>query len=327
VPAPADVIERRLWHPVSAVDAVGERPLAVRLLEHDIVLWRDASGALRAFDDRCPHRGAQLSLGRRCGDALECAYHGWRFDGAGRCVAVPAQPGFVPPATHLVASHALATVTGLVWLRLDAGEGGAPPVFDFEHDPALRRLLVGPYDVATSAPRVVENFLDLAHFGFVHEGLLGDRAHVEVAAYEVQVDGAGVHAHNCLAWQPQAHRLAAAGSLVAYAYDVPAPYTAVLTKCAQGEAGHRDVIALFVCPLEPERSRVWFRLAVTDLVSSDDELHAFQDRIFGQDRAVLESQRPKRLPLGGGELMSAADRGSAAYRRWLREQGVSFGVC
>jgi phenylpropionate dioxygenase-like ring-hydroxylating dioxygenase large terminal subunit len=101
----------------------------------------------------------------------------------------------------------------------------------------------------------------------------------------------------------------------------------VLTKLPERQDGYRDEIALFVCPVDAERSRVWFRLAVTDLDSSDDELRAFQHTIFMQDQPVLESQRPKRLPLSGGELHCAADRSSAAYRRFLRERGISFGVC
>jgi phenylpropionate dioxygenase-like ring-hydroxylating dioxygenase large terminal subunit len=72
---------------------------------------------------------------------------------------------------------------------------------------------------------------------------------------------------------------------------------------------------------------VWFRLAVTDFESTDEQLSAFQHTIFMQDRPVLESQTPRRLPLSGGELHSAADRLSAAYRRYLREQGITFGVC
>jgi phenylpropionate dioxygenase-like ring-hydroxylating dioxygenase large terminal subunit len=108
---------------------------------------------------------------------------------------------------------------------------------------------------------------------------------------------------------------------------VTAPYTAVLTKLPQKQDGYRDVISLFVCPVEPERSRVWFRMAVTDFASSDEELRAFQHTIFTQDQPVVESQVPRRLPLSGGELHSAADRLSAAYRRYLREQGITFGVC
>jgi hypothetical protein len=46
-----------------------------------------------------------------------------------------------------------------------------------------------------------------------------------------------------------------------------------------------------------------------------------------QDRPVLESQRPRRLPLTGGEVHSAADRSAAAYRRYLKGLGITFGVC
>ena len=91
-----------------------------------------------------------------------------------------------------------------------------------------------------------------------------------------------------------------------------APYTAVLTKLPQRQDGYRDEIALFVCPVEPETSRVWFRMAVTDHDSSDDELRAFQHTIFTQDQPVLESQRPQRLPRLGGR---SALRGRPQFGR------------
>jgi phenylpropionate dioxygenase-like ring-hydroxylating dioxygenase large terminal subunit len=90
----------------------------------------------------------------------------------------------------------------------------------------------------------------------------------------------------------------------------------------------RESIALFICPLEPERSRVWFRLAVADFESADEKLRAFQDTIFRQDQPVLESQRPRRLPLDlRAELHTTADRASSAYRRYLSRLGITFGVC
>jgi len=321
------MFERSCWHPVAEEASVGDGPLDVDLLGDSLVLWRDGAGALHAFADRCPHRGTRLSLGRLCEGRLECAYHGWRFDGDGQCVHIPAVPGFDPPASHRATSFALLLAHGLVWVRLAETGVEAPPPFAAEADPRLRKLLVGPYDVATSAPRIVENFLDLAHFGFVHEDGLGDRAHTEVAGYDVSVGPTGLHATGCRAWQPQSNRLAEQGSWVDYEYLVPAPYTAVLLKAPAGQDGCRESYALFVCPVEPERSRVWFRMAVPDFDASDDELRAFQHDIFMQDQPVLESQRPRRLPLSGGELHCAADRSSAAYRRWLRELNISFGVC
>lgn len=67
--------------------------------------------------------------------------------------------GVAEPAAPRTAPH------GPDPLAADGGRPALPP----------RRVLSGPFDVATSAPRVVENFLDTAHFGFVHEGFLGSR--------------------------------------------------------------------------------------------------------------------------------------------------------
>lgn len=320
------MIERRFAHPVAGAAQLGAAPLSVRVLSDDYVLWRDGIGAARAAPDRCPHRGTRLSLGCVRDGELECPYHGWRFAGDGRCVAIPAAPGFASPASHGLALRPLTEAMGLLWLQPEGDAAGLPP-FDAETDQRLRKLNVGPYDVGASAPRIVENFLDMAHFGFVHEGLLGDRGHGEVPAYAVTLDASGLRARGCRAWQPQSNRLSSAGSWVDYDYDVPAPYAAVLRKAPDAQAGYRESIALFVCPLEPEASRVWFRMAVPDWQSSDAQLREFQDRIFAQDRPVLESQRPRRLPLTGGEVHSAADRSSTAYRRYLKDLGVTFGVC
>lgn len=323
------MIETTLWHPVAGSDALAGIPLAVRLLAQDLVLWRDESGRARAFADRCPHRGTRLSLGRVVQQggqaALECPYHGWRFGGDGGCVLIASQPSFSPPSSHGACAHEAQEAHGLVWVRLRPGDS-ALPAFDAERDPPLRKLLCGPYDVATSAGRIVENFLDLSHFGFVHDGWLGERTQVETPAYTVQPTPTGFIATGCRAWQPQSNRLSTEGSWVDYHYELTAPFSAVLTKLPQAQGGYRDVIGLFVCPLDEERSRVWFRLAVTDHESSDDALRAFQHTIFTQDQPVLESQQPKRLPLAGGEVHCAADRSSAAYRRFLNERGIRFGA-
>ena len=318
------IVEARFAHPVLDASALGAAPVAVRVLGDDFVLWRDDAGMPRAAPDRCPHRGTRLSLGRVCSGQIECPYHGWRFDGAGRCVHIPALPGFTPPASHGLATNTLSEAHGLLWLHLQ--DDAARPRFDAEADAALRKLNVGPYDVAASAPRIVENFLDLAHFGFVHEGWLGDRAHAQLADYRIEPTSCGFVASGCRAWQPQSNRLSSEGSWVDYRYELTSPYTAVLTKLPEKQGGYRDEIALFVCPVDEETSRVWFRMALTDHDSSDEQIRAFQHTIFTQDQPVLESQRPRRLPLGGGEVHCAADRSSAAYRRFLRDSGITFGV-
>jgi phenylpropionate dioxygenase-like ring-hydroxylating dioxygenase large terminal subunit len=326
------MMEQAWWHPVAAVHELGAAPMAVTLLGAELVLWRDGGGAVHAFDDRCPHRGTKLSLGRvqtvGSESRLECAYHGWQFGRDGRCVHIPAVPAFEPAATHAACAHAVREALGLWWVRLASTATDAPA-----ESPALARLparqvVCGPYDVATSAPRLVENFLDTSHFGFVHEGWLGDRAHTEVPAYEVVTGHEGAPVVPLYrAWQPQASALARGGAWVEYRYEVLSPYCALLVKQAGAGDAPQEAYALWVCPVEPERSRVWFTLFTSDASQSDESLRAFQDRIFLQDRPILEAQRPRCLPLTGGEVHSAADRMSTAYRRYLRDKNIRFGVC
>jgi phenylpropionate dioxygenase-like ring-hydroxylating dioxygenase large terminal subunit len=316
------------WQPVAASQALAPGALhQAKLLETELVLWRAPDGRPRAWLDRCPHRGTRLSIGKIENGVVACAYHGWRFNEEGRCIEVPALPGFVPPASACARGFAVAESHGLVWVSLGAPRE-APPAFPEASDPNLRAVVCGPYDVAASAPRVVENFLDVAHFAHVHEGILGERSRPQVRDYEVKpLAGGGVEAAGCLAWQPRSNIAAERGTEVEYGYRVTRPLTAILTKLPAEQQGFREAIALHVQPLEEERSRAWIVMAMTERGSSDEALRAFQDSIFMQDRPILENQTPKRLPLApGAEHPVACDRMSQAYRRYLAEQGLRYGV-
>ncbi len=293
-------------------------------------------------------------MGRIQDDHLECPYHGWQFGPSGRCAFVPALPSYQPPPSHCARTFQVGEKYGLIWVQVnspnsegnaqakavavadDAGNRVEIPAFDSEHDAHLRKLNCGPYDVATSAPRIIENFLDMAHFGFVHTGWLGTREATAIDDYRVETTLTGLRATQCRAWQPQSSLHATAPAQVEYTYEVTAPYSAVLTKLPDphrlaGSAAavdYRESIALFICPISAEVSRVWFRLAVADFESSDDKLREFQHTIFMQDQPVLESQTPKRLPLDlRAELHTPADKASSAYRRHLKRLGITIGVC
>ena len=91
--------------------------------------------------------------------------------------------------------------------------------------------------------------------------------------------------------------------------------------------GFHEAISLHVQPVGQELSRAWIICALTNLGQTEEELRAFQDRIFLQDRPILEQQVPKRLPLAAGaEVPMACDRLSQAYRRLLSERGLRYGV-
>jgi phenylpropionate dioxygenase-like ring-hydroxylating dioxygenase large terminal subunit len=131
VPAGLEKGLRNFWYPLLESSALGTAaPVAVRLLGEDLVLWRDRDGQPHALADHCPHRWARLSLGRVLGGDLQCAYHGLRFDGRGRCVLVPWEPdGSPPPEGMVVPAYPAAELGGLVWGYLgDVDAFPAPPL-------------------------------------------------------------------------------------------------------------------------------------------------------------------------------------------------------
>ena len=331
------MFEKSLWLPVGAVTDLQGGPHPVVLLGEELVIWQAPTGEYQAWADRCPHRGTKLSLGHVVNGQLECAYHGWQFDTAGQCKVVPALPDFVPPlmtSSQRACTFAVQQAYGLLWVQMDTTAAGPPtlPQFAAEADERLRKVNCGPYRVEASAPRIVENFLDLSHFAFVHEGLLGTREAMAVPHYDVTTTPTGVLATGCKAVQPRSSVHAVGNAMVEYTYEVVSPYAAVLTKVPEAGtaaiADLRESIALFVCPVTPESSVVWIRLAMNDFESPDQKLVDFQNTIFGQDLPILESQRPRRLPLSpGAEQHCAADRLSVAYRRFLQASGITFGVC
>src|SRR5438552_866389 len=78
------------WYVATPAGELGRRPVRRVVEGETLVLFRDGSGKAHALTDRCAHRGMALSRGRVVGDCVECSYHGWRYDGAGRVCAVPA---------------------------------------------------------------------------------------------------------------------------------------------------------------------------------------------------------------------------------------------
>ncbi len=315
--------EMQWWWPLALDEALGSEPLAVRLLGQHLVLWRDAKGQAVLMVDRCPHRGARLSQGRIRDHAIECPYHGWRFDQQGSCKIIPATPDFQPPASFKICRYPVVEMHGLIWGAL--GEATfAPPTL---HDLPLRKLLYGPFDVATSAPRVIENFLDTAHFAHIHRDCLGDSEHVNVPHYAVSHSTDGRPIIEALkVWQPKAYANATGGGWMTYRYEVLSPYSAMLRKHSD-DGISLDAYVVWACPMSEDTSRLWFAQYTNDTTSTDDQLRDFQVFIFSQDRAVLEAQVPKQLPISHGELHCAADRMSVAYRRYLKQTGVHFGVC
>ena len=318
------------WHPVARVtDLDTHNPIGTTLLGEDIVIWRTGD-AILAWQDLCVHRGTRLSIGKVEGDCLACPYHGWTYNSAGQCVRIPAHPSDgmgrrhqPPPIKARVRTYQAKVAYGLIWVTL-----GQPthdiPRFEEGHDNDFRQIICGPYAINAAAPRIVENFLDVGHFPFVHEGILGDKAHPEIAEYDAEITAQGVVATGIRVYQPDGFGTGQ-GDMVTYTYKALRPLTAYLTKVTDGPTLS---ILLAVQPRQPTESTAWMVMAMNyNHDAAEAELVAFQDRIFWQDGPILRSQRPELLPLDlQAELHLRSDRTAIAYRKWLNDLGLSFGT-
>lgn len=185
--------------------------------------------------------------------------------------------------------------------------------------------MCGPYEFHAAAPRVVENFLDVAHFPYVHEGILGDRDKPQIPDFEVERTKHGIRALDVEVWQPDAYGTGE-GSWVDYDYETKRPFTAYLAKKHDGQ---RLAILACVHPIDLSHSRMWMYNAVNYNLNemTHDDVAEFCDSIALDDVPIVESQRPGLLPLDlAAELHRPSDRCSIAYRKWLSEQGVQFGT-
>lgn len=217
---------------------------------------------------------------------------------------------------------------GHVWTSL-----GTPdkPLFDIPEaeQPGRRLVDVGVVRVRCSPLRAVENFLDIAHFPFVHTDILGAEPHTEVQNYKVEIreDSDEVWATQVSFYQPQAAKSASNGINTDYMYRVPAPTCSVLYKTSPPRPGEWDVITLFVQPLAEDLCDVWPWMALFDDTTPMTDLIHFQQMIFLQDRSILENQIPRLLPLDPGmEIPTRADLTSVAYRRWLKRHNYTYGA-
>ena len=83
---------------------------------------------MHAWENRCPHRGMRLSYGFVRENTLTCLYHGWRYDGSGSCVAIPAHPALTPPKTIKVQKFSCEVRNGLIWVAPESISTPAPSV-------------------------------------------------------------------------------------------------------------------------------------------------------------------------------------------------------
>lgn len=298
------------------------KPLGVRRLGRDLVLWRDGDGSLSVFEDRCPHRGSQLSLGRILGGRLQCPFHGFEFDGGGTCRLVPANGRAAPvPKVFECRAYPVREAQGFVWVWLGKPRDAYPPISwfddldDFEYATTSKE-----WDVDLT--RAVEGLLDVSHLPFVHARTIGrdKRTLVNGPYTTLEDDVIRVWVTN----QPD-EGLPALKPTQLPPPDKPPSLEFRFPNVWMLRIAETFRIVNVIAPIEEERCLIYLRNYLRMKLPAPMArligrlANVYNRRILAEDYPVIRSQRPRVSSLDAGEHFIPADRPIAVYLQHRRD--------
>ncbi len=314
------------WYVVNWSSSVKVEPKATELLGRRIVVWRDADGVPHAAYDRCPHRGTQLSLGT-IDDAgcLVCPYHGWAFDSDGRCVSVPQLTPETPIPRRVKLEKLLCEERyGMIWVCLGTPKRPIPnfPAWD---DPNFKHVECAPYTWKCSPERMVENFMDFGHLGYLHDGLLGTKDDLVVPGHHVtrNEDKLNFELTMTVPSTSDSFGVTEMRNLEGKqtnTYVVTAPYT-ILLQSYYVDTGASRILFFSVQPNSFGESTGYCYQSRDFKINEPDESFAeFQALLADQDKPIVESQLPVEAPLTlTDEIHLPFDKVAVAYRRLIKD--------
>ncbi len=345
------------WHPVAFSEDVNEKPLAVQLLDERVVVCRLGSGEVRAFHDLCIHRGTPLSLGWVEGETIVCAYHGWAYDKEGKCIRIPSVPPEHPiPKKACLTPYQAAERYGIIWVCLaDKPRAPIPDLPELD-DPSYRIFFRQRKPWQCTAARSIENFVDFAHFPWIHDGILGDRNQLLAPIVDVRQDGEELWFEADFSFSVEQGDLKGDPSTdnrdpdpYHRTYRISRPFTIV-----QWMRMPEDKNEVYYYPCTPHSARESTRFLIAarnydfdapevvhgPITVKDEEMKSrdgaldgripesihLLDVISDQDKPIVENQRPEELPLDLTEELHVRgpDAVAVAYRRFMAELGIDI---
>ncbi|HLV65334.1 MAG TPA: aromatic ring-hydroxylating dioxygenase subunit alpha [Polyangiaceae bacterium] len=300
----------REWYVACRAETLGKRPLARTVLGVPLVLFRDGEGRARALLDRCPHRNVPLSLGRVTFEGhLECAYHGWQYDGSGRCRLVP---GLASDSERdrPCPSAAVREQEGLVWVCPALGEEPERPPFHVgtrELEREGHAVVIREVEAPGTLHATIENALDVPHTAFLHRGLFRGVERHEVCA-RVRRTPVSVEAEYVGEPRPKGlvgRLLSPSGGQVEHWDRFFLPSIAQVEYRLGKES--RFIVTALCTPVSDFVTRLTavaaFRTLIPPLVLRP-VLERVALRIFAQDVRMLRAQTENVLRFGGEQYMS-----------------------
>jgi phenylpropionate dioxygenase-like ring-hydroxylating dioxygenase large terminal subunit len=325
------------WYVAATSAEVSDSLLARVLLGRPVVLYRQASGALAALEDLCPHRSMPLSHGRLDRDRVICGYHGFEFASTGDCVRVPSQTNV--PYGARVRSFPVREVAPVVWIWMgdpDRAAGVDPPELPWlDHEDYT--VFGGAFQVDADYLALHDNSLDMTHFPYVHgsaspAGYRTTPPPLDVAVSELSVSYSRTFPPGPLPdWQIEAtgldpngmYVLQERGTFVSPAvhinhFDITVPSDRVGDR---GGTDHQPVYAKpYVRGFTPEevgRTHVFYWVArnyALERSEVTDHLRAVHEKLLREDKEVVELTQAHAARYGGESDLTLVNADVAAVR-------------
>jgi 5,5'-dehydrodivanillate O-demethylase len=338
---PMGALMRRYWQPIAPSGQLRERQvMPVRLYGEDLVLFRDASGRIGLVGERCAHRKVQLKYGYPVAEGLRCPYHGWTYNGAGRCVAQPSEPaGSTFKERVRITAYPVQELAGLVFAYLGPQPAPLLPRWDRLVWDNVYRVIVF-FEIPCNWLQCMENTPDPVHGEWLHgrffqyrleqEGVprddprwrLSDGFAKHLVQHEYELGRFGVDRRWMLAGQtedrsiwteslplvfPNIH-VTSGGGRHDFGWRVPLDDTRTMEVVFRVFDPGREVVA------PPQAVVPWIELPVMD----DAGRFTALDTVNGQDVLVWASQGA--VTDRTDERLGDSDRGIILFRKLLQAQ-------
>jgi phenylpropionate dioxygenase-like ring-hydroxylating dioxygenase large terminal subunit len=321
------------WYPAAFSKDIEDRPLAVRMLGCEFVLFRTENGDAVCLSNVCCHRGGSLGHGRCINSCVQCPYHGWIFNADGNCTSIPPL-GETAKIRKQVRIDAYPTQEkyGLIWAFLgDMEESERPALADSlpEYgDTENWRMISKQYEWNCNWQRLMENLVDPSHAHFVHhfgrhlpektpifpieEGEWSGRIN---AVFEKVPTGD----NRTVMATPQAEKTRD-HSVVITDFNL----IGLLHKNYQEKSsGYNQIVWDVSVPIDFYNTRqfvLFFRGYLIE-PENDEKIAKALDWTFKEDEAILKHQQPRLIPADvTEELMTPTDYPEMAWRR-LADKG------
>jgi phenylpropionate dioxygenase-like ring-hydroxylating dioxygenase large terminal subunit len=328
---------RNAWYVAAKSSEITRELMGRTLLGRSVVLYRKENGEVVALQNRCCHRSFPLSEGKLDGDTLVCGYHGFRYNCAGKCTAIPSQER--APTNIAVKAYKVVEKSPFVWIWPGdpalADESTLPDQEWFHHpDWAVN---IGYLHINGSYVHMHENLLDLSHLSFLHETTFGTpeyaRAPIEMNVNEghfevwrrVQCELPAIYAKP-LGWEGQKAQRSSGSLFVSPGLHIN---TGILTNLEQ-ERSENDLqpmvkVAQLITPVT-KTSLQYYYAQCRNFAIDDKEMGEFMltanQAAFSEDVFALEKiteMQDLDIDPDFYEIDVAADKPGVSMRRHLKK--------